>query len=191
MKSNRNKIVSLAEKLFFANGYNNVTLREICDGVKIRPASLYYHFPGGKEELYIEVVVLRVNQFKDAVYRFSKECSTLKEVLEKFGYWYIDQPPMNMMLIAQIDMPFLSAKGKRTIKTLVREAVFVPLSQVFEDYSDDLKSKEDKFLLVGAFNVLLFSIFSAAKMGELDAKFLVKYYIDLFLYGAEKPKIES
>lgn len=56
----KDRIMTVAENLFFTNGFKSVTLNEICEVLEIKPASLYYHFKGGKEEIYIEVINIRL-----------------------------------------------------------------------------------------------------------------------------------
>ena len=51
----RERVQATAERLFAERGYKAVTLRDIAQELGIRQASLYYHFPGGKEELYVTV----------------------------------------------------------------------------------------------------------------------------------------
>lgn len=52
----RERLLTMAEKLFSQKGYHSVTLRDIAAETGIRQASLYHHAPGGKEELFIEVM---------------------------------------------------------------------------------------------------------------------------------------
>ncbi len=37
------------------HGYAAITLRDLAERLDIRQASLYYHFPDGKEQLYVEM----------------------------------------------------------------------------------------------------------------------------------------
>lgn len=52
----RQRMLDAAEELFMARGYAAVRLRDIASAVGLRHASLYYYAPGGKEQLYIEVM---------------------------------------------------------------------------------------------------------------------------------------
>ncbi|NOK61961.1 MAG: TetR/AcrR family transcriptional regulator [Chloroflexi bacterium AL-N1] len=51
----RKRVLDAAKRLFSQRRYNAVTLRDIAAEVGIRHISLYYHVPGGKEALFIEV----------------------------------------------------------------------------------------------------------------------------------------
>ena len=53
----RQRVLDTAEALFLARGYSAVTLRDIADALAIKQASLYYHFPEGKEQLFVAVLL--------------------------------------------------------------------------------------------------------------------------------------
>lgn len=44
------------------HGYEGVSLDGIARGVQVRKASLYHHFPGGKEEMYTQVALRYVTE---------------------------------------------------------------------------------------------------------------------------------
>jgi AcrR family transcriptional regulator len=58
----RREILKAAEELFIAKGYKGVSMKDIAEEVRtspdahITPAALYYHFPGGKEELFVSML---------------------------------------------------------------------------------------------------------------------------------------
>jgi AcrR family transcriptional regulator len=52
----RREILKAAEDLFIARGYKGVSMKDIAQAVHITPAALYYHFPGGKEELFVHML---------------------------------------------------------------------------------------------------------------------------------------
>lgn len=57
-QSPRENLLDTAEQLFTSRGYTAVTLKDIAKALGIKQASLYYHFPLGKEDLYVEVMLL-------------------------------------------------------------------------------------------------------------------------------------
>ncbi|NDJ52513.1 MAG: helix-turn-helix transcriptional regulator, partial [Chloroflexi bacterium] len=52
----RQRVLEVAERLFSTRGYKDVRLQDIAKELGIKTASLYYHAPGGKEELFVEVI---------------------------------------------------------------------------------------------------------------------------------------
>lgn len=52
----KNELIEIASNLFAKKGYNATGLSEIISESGITKGGLYYHFPGGKEELAIEAL---------------------------------------------------------------------------------------------------------------------------------------
>ena len=48
----RSRLLTAAARQFARRGYEGASLRKIGDSVGIRAASIFHHFPGGKQELY-------------------------------------------------------------------------------------------------------------------------------------------
>jgi AcrR family transcriptional regulator len=55
-RQTKRHILTAAEELFLAKGYRGVSMKDIADAVHVKPAALYYHFPQGKEELFVEML---------------------------------------------------------------------------------------------------------------------------------------
>lgn len=51
----RERILSQAARLFMANGYNGISMREIAEAVGVSKAGLYYHFKD-KEDLFVAIM---------------------------------------------------------------------------------------------------------------------------------------
>ena len=180
------EIIQKAEKLFFKNGYRSVALQDLASELGIKPASLYYHFKGGKEEIYLAVIQSRAASFKTSIESIAFRTEGLENVLLEFGYWYLVQPPMNMSLIAEFDMPHLSARGRRIAMEAIGANVFAPLGQLFTRFSPQLRPDFNPMQLVGTFSVLLNSVRTSSKMSGMDSKKSLEYVVRLFLHGAQR-----
>jgi AcrR family transcriptional regulator len=55
-RQTKRQILKAAEELFLARGFKSVSMKNIADVVQVKPAALYYHFPQGKEELFVEML---------------------------------------------------------------------------------------------------------------------------------------
>jgi AcrR family transcriptional regulator len=186
MTETKQKILAIAENFFLSKGFNAVSLEDICGEISIRPSSLYYHFPEGKEQIYTEVIKYRIQDFKKNLDYLTTKFETLEDILKNYGYWYIAQKPMNMLLIAEMDMPYLTPRSQKIVMDFVGENLFAPMSLLFEKFRPLYREHLRSDLLVSTFNLLLFSIHSSAKMGGLDKKTLVDANVQLFLYGIIK-----
>lgn len=63
----REEILDGAAHLFVAQGYIGTSTREIAERVGIRQASIYYHFPLGKEEILAELLQMSVRPTLDSL----------------------------------------------------------------------------------------------------------------------------
>lgn len=64
----RHRILEAASELFTTKGFKGVSMRDVAEAVKVTPAALYYYFPQGKEDLFIEVI-------KQMFLRYAQEVS--------------------------------------------------------------------------------------------------------------------
>jgi TetR/AcrR family transcriptional regulator, cholesterol catabolism regulator len=55
-RQTRQQILTAAEDLFLAKGYKGVSMKDIAGVVQVKAAALYYHFPQGKEEVFVEML---------------------------------------------------------------------------------------------------------------------------------------
>ena len=91
MIETREKLLNAAEKLFAAEGYNAISLRQIIAEADVNVAAVHYHF-GSKEELVDQVVMRRagpVNEERiarlDRIEAESGECPpNLERIFEAF-----------------------------------------------------------------------------------------------------------
>lgn len=80
----KNKILEVSIKLFALRGYSAVSMRDISEGVGIRPGSLYNYYTG-KEALMEDVIMRFECEYKayfDWLIRENAKAETLEEVME-------------------------------------------------------------------------------------------------------------
>lgn len=132
----KQRVMETAETLFMKRGYNAVTLRDIADALGIRQASLYYHFPDGKEQLYVEIAEQAFNRHRTGITEAIRQAGPdLTRQLRAVGTWFSSQSQMNLSSIMHTDMPSLSEKSGRYLSTVAYNCLFEPLSQAFAESS--------------------------------------------------------
>src|SRR5436190_21642715 len=93
----RERVLRTAEEIFGERGYSAVTMRDIADALKIRQASLYHHIPGGKEQLFLEVMqrmLARHNAGLEAA--IANSGTDLRAQMLGVAAYLLDQPPINV-----------------------------------------------------------------------------------------------
>jgi Transcriptional regulator len=85
----RKAIVDAFLELATTHGYNAVTMRQLGKAVNVKASSLYFHFPGGRDEIIIES--LRSNYFGwgSAVLAAAEACATASETWDAVVRVYI------------------------------------------------------------------------------------------------------
>jgi len=77
----RQRILEAARELFMSKGFKGVSMRDVAEIVKVTPAALYYHFPQGKEDLFIEVVKQMFEDYGRAARKAVEPGHTTREKL--------------------------------------------------------------------------------------------------------------
>jgi AcrR family transcriptional regulator len=129
----RQRVLAAAERLFAERGYNSVTLRAIAGVIGIRHASLYHHAPGGKEQLYVEVVERNLRRHAAGLQgAMDGADSSLRAQLQGIAAWLLAQPPMDLVRMTHSDLPAIDPDEAQRLAQLAFEAIIMPVWRVLE-----------------------------------------------------------
>jgi AcrR family transcriptional regulator len=127
----RTRILAAADGLFSRRGYAAVTLRDIAAEVGMRHASLYYYAPGGKEQLFIEVMERNLRQHRAGVEQAVVSAGDdLRAQLIAVAHWLLNQPPLDFARMAHADLRVLPQEHADQLTRLVY-AVHEPIIAAF------------------------------------------------------------
>lgn len=130
----RERVLVVADQLFTERGYQPVTLRDIAQKIGIRHASLYYHFPAGKEELYVEVTVRRMQRYREELEQAIQSANgDWQTRLHAAASWMLSQPRMNLGRMLQSEMPLISEAAAEKLRLIIFESLLKPLEAIFRD----------------------------------------------------------
>lgn len=94
-------VLDKAEQLFLERGYAQTKLRDLAASLNMKPASLYYHAPGGKEELWNRVIDRALQRHHHHLTQAAAQADQdIRSQLRAMGDWLISQPPVNVVSIA-------------------------------------------------------------------------------------------
>ncbi|NOK85755.1 MAG: TetR/AcrR family transcriptional regulator [Chloroflexi bacterium AL-W] len=149
----RERVLDVAESLFMERGYTSVKLKHIADELGMKQASLYYHAPGGKEELFVAVMARNFERQKLGIKKAIQSVGDNWEAqLRQAAYWILSQPPMNFTRMINSDMPAISPHHAQHLMDLSYQAIFYPLQQIFEaGHAAGLIHYRDIFVITGSF----------------------------------------
>lgn len=126
----RERVLDVAERLFAQRGYTAVTLRDIAAELGMRHASLYYHVPGGKEELFEEVTTRTLTRHANGIERALTSTSpTIEAQLLALADWLVTQPPMDLLRMSFTDLPAISPERAARLSQLAYQALIKPVEE--------------------------------------------------------------
>jgi AcrR family transcriptional regulator len=169
-----------------ARGYAAVTLRDIAAAVGIKHTSLYHHVPGGKEELFVEVVERSLNRhrygLRDAVLAAP---DSLRSRLHAVADWFLGQSPMDLVRMTRSDIPSLSHEAAERLVQLAYDSILRPVEDILRDAYRDGETGNDQFgLIAGGLVGMIQSLFSVPDhVVQLSRREMGRRLVDAFLDG--------
>lgn len=132
MSDAKQRVLDVAEALFMRRGYNAVTLRDIAHELTMRQASLYYHFPEGKEQIYVAVAERAFERHRIGLEEaIDAAGADLTTQLRAVAAWFEAQPRMNLSSIMHSDLPALSEESAVNLGRVAYFSLFEPLQKAF------------------------------------------------------------
>ena len=128
----RQRVLDVAEELFMRRGYHSITLRDVADALEMRQASLYYHFPEGKEQLFVAVATRTFERHRQGMEAaMTAAPPDVSAQLYAIAGWFASQPPLNLLAMMHADMQALAPTQRQHLGRVAYEAMFIPLRKLF------------------------------------------------------------
>lgn len=129
------RIADAAARLFLADGYAGVSLRAIADELSIKPASLYYHCPRGKTELFARALSAYFGGYRVELAAAAGRARFPAAVI-RMAHWMLEHPPVDMQRIIRSDLPHLAAEDAEQVVNALHESVLSPFADAFTRAQD-------------------------------------------------------
>lgn len=182
----KQRVLDVAEQLFMERGYAAVTLRDIAGALGMRQASLYYHFPDGKEQLFVAMAERVFERHRHGMTQaIAGAGPDLAAQLDAVAHWFTSQPAVNFMGMMYADMPALSADRAGELSQAAFAAMFEPLRHAFQAAYDRREIRYVHMnILAGSFLALMDGVtFSATQQRNVPRDILSAEVIALLLDG--------
>lgn len=189
----KQQILDGAEQLFISRGYAAITLRDIAEQLGMHQASLYDHFPAGKEDLFVAMAT-RVFERHQAGIQQAIEAAGDEFVtqLRAVADWFASQPPINLLGLIHADMPALSPAQAEQLAQVAYQSLFAPLGQMFRgaETNDEIRLVNPD-LLAGCFLSLMEGLHHGEhRVGAPPRQMIVNEIVTLLLDGL-RPRFAS
>ncbi|MBW4636544.1 MAG: TetR/AcrR family transcriptional regulator [Iphinoe sp. HA4291-MV1] len=187
MSATYERLLETAERLFSERGYVAVTLRDIGTELGITHASLYYHVPGGKEELFIEVTQRALLRHRLGLEKaISQARSVLQEQLHAVALWFLSQPPVDLSRMSRSDLPALDQAEAERLTQVAYESIILPIEQIFvsASFHEQYRLLYPSLLAV-SFLQIVSGIREAQRYTTTSIEDMVEEMIEILLRGIE------
>jgi AcrR family transcriptional regulator len=77
----RRRVLTVAERLFLAKGFKGVSMKDIAEEVDVTTAALYYHFPEGKQELFLSMIQQVIEDWRKQTFQEVDQVKELRQQL--------------------------------------------------------------------------------------------------------------
>ncbi|MHA2504534.1 MAG: TetR/AcrR family transcriptional regulator [Candidatus Kariarchaeaceae archaeon] len=187
MSESKLRILDVAAQQFMNRGYEIVTLKELAEILEIKAPSLYYHFPGGKEAIYVEVVERTLDHLHTDLMIIISTTPDLRECMISIGKWAEKNMIMSPVVMNRIDMPQLSLDNQRKLAMSSANKLFSPIREMFYDAQKrGILRDIDPEVVSGMFLAMLEAMDERINMRVPDKLATWAKSVDILLHGIMK-----
>jgi TetR/AcrR family transcriptional regulator, cholesterol catabolism regulator len=154
------RLLDAAETLFLEQGYSAIKLKHIAEKIKVRESSIYYHFPKGKEQLFVAVMKRNFERHREGIANaIANAGEDWVAQLRAVGYWLISQPAIDVMRMSKSDLPAIDPATAHEIEEEIYSAVNLPILTILEKaHAQGKANVPDSDLIAGIFVGMVASI---------------------------------
>ncbi len=180
------RVMDTAERLFARKGYNAVTLRDIAEEIGIHHTTVYHHVPGGKEQLFIDVVERNLAHHRQGLTQAIAGASPdIRSQLRAVADWLLSQPPMDLVRMVYSDLPSIDPKQADRLSRIAFETMLLPIEAILCSAREQgVIEYEDLILASGTFIGMIESLYAVPQRVMIKSRQTMAYeMIDILLNG--------
>jgi len=179
------RVLEAAEQLFNELGYASVTVQDIARKLGIKAASLYYHAPGGKEQLFMMVIERSLARHRQGILEAIDGAGpSLRDRCRAVIVWFLSQGPLGYLRLLMSDLPGLDGENAAHLRALAESSLIEPLAKLFEDAAERGEIKAPKAeLMASSLLSMVDGIWYAATIQGASAEDLADGYVDVLIDG--------
>jgi len=181
------RIAIAAAPLFLTRGYAGLSLRDLADALGIKAASLYYHCPGGKRELYVRSLSAYLRDYRRRLDE-ARGRARFPAALFRLADWMLENPPVDAAAVLHAA---LEPTDEAQLTRGLHDAVLAPFAAIIEDGAKRgvVRGLVDPHLAAATVVALVHGLGFAHLPGNLDeARSHVHGGLKLLLDGLVPPR---
>jgi len=185
----RERVLGVAAMLFRERGYASVTMNDIAAALDVRKASLYYHAPQGKDQLYAEVTRRMLAEVEAGVTAaLDAAPPDLKAQLSALAGFYLSQPPMDAARLFRSDLHALPPEIAGELLEVANRAFFAPIHALLMAAVErgEIKPVEEPHMIAVTFVTSLESLHELSGYKQKSKDKLGAALVDLYMDGLRR-----
>ena len=100
-RETRQQILEVARELFLSRGYKGVSMKDVAEEIEVTSAALYYHFPGGKQDLFFNIIQTMLEDWTQGALLATAQSQGLREGLIKLTQYLLTLPIDRFSILAR------------------------------------------------------------------------------------------
>jgi TetR/AcrR family transcriptional regulator, cholesterol catabolism regulator len=190
-RETRQQILKAARELFLARGYKGVSMKEVAEEVQVTSAALYYHFPGGKQDLFFSIIQMMLEEWTQGALLATASSQGLRERLNRLTQYLLTLPIDRFsILLRDIHENVLDHDTKRMDLLQIRDTFVQHVTDLFQQAIDAGEITQDipAALLASMYEGMSISVLRDKHMamegtGNLDAGQLADIVLSVLFKG--------
>ena len=170
-----------ANVLLHARGFLGVSMDEIAKAIGVRKASLYHHFPDGKEQIILEIAMQIMQAFETRLLAALHGKTQTRERLVAIAHWRLAGPLGTERRVREAASHMSAASQQQIFQALMGQLI-TPIHQVFlEGVRTGELQNHNTHLVSTAFMSVISELGELGQAPASDAE--VEDVVNLFLHG--------
>jgi len=184
----RERVLAAAESLFNEFGYTAVTVQHIAKKLGIKAASLYYHAPGGKEELFVMVIERALNRHHQGIENALQEADeNLRHQFRGIIAWFLSQGPLGFLRLLMSDLAGLAPENGERLRRMADESLIQPILNAVNGAvaRGEIQAPEQPQLLASSLLSMVDGIWyaSTVQTPDMSKDALIDGYVNVLIDG--------
>jgi AcrR family transcriptional regulator len=187
----RERVLEVSARLFRERGYRAVSMNDVAQALNMRKASLYYHVPQGKDQLFALVTVRTLADYAEGLRAaIDAAAPQLEAQLLAAADYILLQPPIDSTRLYRSDLPALPENLAQTIMMVANVALIEPILEVIAaaHMRGDIRDVDMK-MIAATFIVAVESLHEQSRYRGADKDELARGIVALFMDGLRAPAV--
>jgi AcrR family transcriptional regulator len=190
-RETRQQMLEVAQELFLSRGYKGVSMKEVAEEVQVTSAALYYHFPGGKQDLFFSIVQKMLEDWTQGAIHVTAQAQGLQESLIKLTQYLLTLPIDRFSVLARDIHENVLDRDSQRMALLQMQQVFVQhVADLFQQAIDagEISQEIPASVLATMYEGMSTSILRSQHLGSggtesYDAAQLASFVVSALLNG--------